>query len=159
MVSKNAKLQLCTWGEMSLEGFGNSFNYLNGMFFSQISPRLFLWSPSSFCSNVTLSVKPFLTVLLKIAIWPPPQAPLPKITPFSAGPQRAIFAYQHSSPIPKHQQSEILYISLASFPPALRVQFSFGWLLELKVPRTMLSTEEVLNKYLWTSTFTNCNLF
>lgn len=50
---------------MSLEGFGNSFNYLNGMFFSQISPRVFLWSPSGFCSNVTLSVKLFFTSLYK----------------------------------------------------------------------------------------------
>lgn len=41
IVSKNAKLQLCIWGEMSLAGFWKSLNYLNGMFFSLISPWLF----------------------------------------------------------------------------------------------------------------------
>lgn len=131
------------WGETSLAGFWNSLNYFNGMFSSQISPGLFLCSPS-FCSNITLSVRTSMIILLLRVNCPPNPShlchPLLLGPPWcrTTGTTFTALTHQPRSLVPS--PSEVSYISLACLLSPPRAGTSVWFTTVSPVPRTMLGT-------------------
>lgn len=140
------------------------------MFFSKISPRLFLWSPSSFRSNTTLSMRPSLFYLKEQPV--PPLLPTAPYHTFLRGPRSVTqlvqcSRQQESSSAPYHYHHLIFCLlpsdlpsSPGSFSPAVWGEYAFlsGSQLYLQVPRTMLGIEQILSKDLKAHRLTNFSI-